>query len=161
MTTTAPSQDAATPTTIHTTGHVGLNVTDVTRSAAFYADVLGLEVQASAEDAERRFAFLSGGGRLVLTLWQQSDTAFSAAQAGLHHLSFEVPSMDEVNRVEALLRARGVAIEHDGIVAHGEGASSGGVFFRDPDGIRLEVYAPSGAEAAPAPTGAAPTCGFF
>jgi hypothetical protein len=35
------------------------------------------------------------------------------------------------------------------------------VFFTDPDGTRLEVYAPSGAEGATAPAGAAPTCGFF
>jgi hypothetical protein len=47
------------------------------------------------------------------------------------------------------------------VVAHGEGVASGGIFFTDPDGIRLEVYAPSGAQSAPAPSGAAPTCGFF
>jgi lactoylglutathione lyase len=37
------------------------------------------------------------------------------------------------------------------------------VFFEDPDGIRLEIYAPSAAEAEarPAPTGSAPACGFF
>ena len=39
--------------------------------------------------------------------------------------------------------------------------SSGGVYFTDPDGIRLEIYAPTGAEIAPAPTKTAPTCGFF
>ena len=50
---------------------------------------------------------------------------------------------------------------YDGVVPHGEGASSGGVFFTDPDGIRLEIYAPSGADTAPAPTQGAPTCGFF
>ena len=34
-------------------------------------------------------------------------------------------------------------------------------FFTDPDGIRLEIYAPAGADTAPAPTPGAPTCGFF
>ena len=52
-------------------------------------------------------------------------------------------------------------VTDDGVVAHGEGAASGGIFFTDPDGIRLEIYAPGGAESAPAPSGAAPTCGFF
>jgi lactoylglutathione lyase len=47
------------------------------------------------------------------------------------------------------------------VVAHREGSASGGIFFHDPDGTRLEIYAPSGAENAPVPDAAAPTCGFF
>jgi hypothetical protein len=35
------------------------------------------------------------------------------------------------------------------------------VFFTDPDGIRLEVYAPTGADVIAAPVSGAPTCGFF
>jgi hypothetical protein len=50
---------------------------------------------------------------------------------------------------------------YDGIVPHAESAASGGIFFTDPDGTRLEIYAPSGAEGGEAPSGAAPTCGFF
>ena len=44
------------------------------------------------------------------------------------------------------------------------GGAPGGtpeLYFTDPDGIRLEVYTPTGADTAPAPTGEAPTCGFF
>lgn len=148
-------------TSISVTGHVGLNVTDLPRSITFYRDVLGLDLQGESQEQGRRYAFLSGGGRLVLTLWQQSEHRFSTSTAGLHHLSFEVDSRAEVERVEARLREIGATTLHDGIVSHGEGASSGGVFFEDPDGIRLEVYTPTGAEAAPAPAGAAPTCGFF
>jgi hypothetical protein len=40
-----------------------------------------------------------------------------------------------------------------------EGAASGGIFFFDPDGIRLEIFTPTGADVAP--SGTAPTCGFF
>ena len=50
---------------------------------------------------------------------------------------------------------------YDGVVPHGEGAASGGIFFHDPDGVRLEIYTPSGADEGRAPTAAAPTCGFF
>ena len=50
---------------------------------------------------------------------------------------------------------------HEGVVAHREGSASGGIFFHDPDGTRLEIYAPSGAENAPVPSATAPTCGFF
>ena len=94
-------------------------------------------------------------------MWQQSDGEFSTRTPGLHHLSFQVDTIEQVRTIETVLKEHGVTFAHDGVVAHGEGASSGGIFFTDPDGIRLEVYAPSGAEAAPSPDGEAPTCGFF
>ncbi|WP_336081677.1 VOC family protein [Nocardia sp. SSK8] len=144
-----------------TTGHVGLNVTDLERSVDFYRRGLGFEQLGGGVDGARRWAFLGTGGALVLTLWQQSSGEFSTGTPGLHHLAFQVADLDAVRAAESALRALGAEFFHEGVVAHGEGASSGGVFFADPDGIRLEVYAPAGAEAAPAPAGAAPTCGFF
>lgn len=143
------------------TGHIGLNVSDLDRSVDFYRRALGFEQLAASTDAERRWAFLGADGKLVVTLWEQSDGAFSTETPGLHHLSFQVDTIDQVRAVERVLRELSVAFAHDGVVAHGEGVASGGIFFTDPDGIRLEVYAPSGAESAPAPSGAAPTCGFF
>ncbi|WP_159838198.1 VOC family protein [Nocardia sp. CY41] len=143
------------------TGHVGLNVSDLDRSVDFYRRALGFEQLAASADDQRRWAFLGADGKLVVTLWEQSDGAFSTDTPGLHHLSFQVDSIDQVRAVERVLRELSVAFAHDGVVAHGEGVASGGIFFSDPDGIRLEVYAPSGAETAPAPSGAAPTCGFF
>jgi catechol-2,3-dioxygenase len=143
------------------TGHVGLNVTDVDRSLPFYERVFGFEVQAEGKEENRRWAFLGRDGQLVLTLWQQSDTAFPASAAGLHHLSFQVESVDEVRAAERVLRELGAEFKYDGVVPHGEGAASGGIFFTDPDGIRLEIYAPTGAGIVPAPNGSAPTCGFF
>lgn len=143
------------------TGHVGINVTDLDRSVTFYRDALGFEPLAVNSEGEHRYAFLGTGGTLRLTLWQQSDGRFSTETPGLHHLSFEAASIEEVRTVEAALKALGAEFAHDGVVAHGEGTASGGIFFTDPDGTRLEVYAPTGAQTAPAPTGAAPTCGFF
>ncbi|MGK8491115.1 VOC family protein [Nocardia asiatica] len=143
------------------TGHIGLNVSDLDRSVDFYRRALGFEQLAASTDAQRRWAFLGAEGKLVVTLWEQSDGTFSTATPGLHHLSFQVDTIDQVRAVERVLRELSVAFAHDGVVAHGEGVASGGIFFTDPDGIRLEVYAPSGAETAPAPSGAAPTCGFF
>ena len=143
------------------TGHVGLNVTDLDRSVPFYVAVFGFELVAEGKEEGRRWAFLGRDGRLVLTLWQQSDTRFPESSAGLHHLSFQVESIEEVRAAEAVLRQRDAEFRHDGVVPHGEGMSSGGIFFTDPDGIRLEIYAPTGADAAHAPTASAPTCGFF
>ncbi|MFJ1457354.1 VOC family protein [Nocardia sp. N2S4-5] len=142
------------------TGHIGLNVTDLDRSVDFYRRALGFE-QLGGGDGVHRYAFLGADGRLQLTLWQQSAGEFSPKTPGLHHLSFQVETIEQVREVETVLKDLAVTFAHDGVVAHGEGAASGGIFFDDPDGIRLEVYAPGGAESAPAPSGAAPTCGFF
>jgi lactoylglutathione lyase len=143
------------------TGHVGLNVTNLERSKQFYTDVFGFEIAHESTDEKRRFVFLGDGARLVLTLWQQSDGRFEKSQPGLHHLSFQVDGIHQVEALEGKLRSLNVPIIYDGIVPHDEGQASGGIFFEDPDGIRLEVYSPSGAEGRTAPHQDAPSCGFF
>ncbi|GGV57139.1 VOC family protein [Streptomyces griseoloalbus] len=142
-------------------GHTGLNVTDLDRSLAFYRDVLGLVPIGEGKEEGRRYAFLGDGERLVLTLWQQARESYDGTRAGLHHLAFEVDSIERVREYESALRAHGTGFAHEGVVAHREGAASGGIFFHDPDGTRLEISAPSGAQDAPAPHDSAPTCGFF
>ncbi|MEU9231541.1 VOC family protein [Streptomyces subrutilus] len=143
------------------TGHVGLNVTDLDRSLAFYRDALGFKVLGEGKEEERRFAFLGQDGELVLTLWQQADGAFAPASAGLHHLAFSAGTIEDVRAFEERLRSLGVEFAYEGVVAHGEGAASGGIFFHDPDGTRLEISVPVGVEGESAPIAGAPTCGFF
>ena len=142
--------------TTFATGHVGLNVADLDRSTAFYTKIFGWTVKGRGDG----YVFLGDDARLILTLWAQSDGEFSTQTPGLHHLSFEVDSVADVRAVEERVRETGLRLYHDGIVPHSEGASSGGLFFEDPDGIRLEVF--TGADVhGSAPSGAAPTCGFF
>ncbi|WP_019869527.1 VOC family protein [Salinispora oceanensis] len=143
------------------TGHIGLNVTDLARSIDFYRAALGLDLQATGAKGAQRWAFLGRDGHLLVTLWQQSDGRFPTDRPGLHHLSFQVETIAEVQTIQATLRALGVEFAYEGVVPHGEGVTSGGVFFTDPDGIRLEVYAPTGADAVAVPVNGAPTCGFF
>ncbi|MDH6118390.1 VOC family protein [Kitasatospora sp. GAS204B] len=145
------------------TGHVGLNVTDLDRSRAFYQRILGFELLGEGTEPEHRHAFLGRDGRTMLTLWQQSKGAFATAAPGLHHLSFRVENVAEVREIEQVLRELGAEFAYEGVVPHGEGADSGGIFFTDPDGIRLEIFTPHGAHSpdGSAPAGSAPTCGFF
>ncbi|MGW0601493.1 VOC family protein [Streptomyces sp. NPDC002776] len=143
------------------TGHTGLNVTDLDRSLAFYRDVLGFTPLAEGKEEDRRFALLGDGETLVLALWQQAAGPYDDSRSGLHHLAFQADSIERVRAYESALREYGVRFAHEGVVAHAEGAGSGGIFFHDPDGVRLEISVPSGAEGAPAPYGSAPTCGFF
>jgi catechol 2,3-dioxygenase-like lactoylglutathione lyase family enzyme len=127
----------------------------------FYRRVLELDLLGQSDAPDQAFAFLGHGSDIVLTLWRQSSGSALQDHPGLHHLSFQVDSIDQVRAAEARVRALGARIHHGGIVPHAEGRSSGGLFFEDPDGIRLEIFAGSGADTAPAPHGHAPTCGFF
>ncbi|MGW4564474.1 VOC family protein [Streptomyces sp. NPDC004561] len=142
--------------------HTGLNVTDLDRSLAFYRDVLGFALLAEGKEEDRRYAMLGEpGGAPLVTLWQQAGGPYDRDRAGLHHLAFTVDSVERVREYEAALRDHGAEFAHEGVVAHREGGSSGGIFFHDPDGSRLEISAPLGPEGAPAPHASAPTCGFF
>ncbi len=142
------------------TGHIGLNVSNLGRSKAFYQQVFGFQIVTESEAEERKFALLGEEGNVVLTLWQQSTGSFSRNQPGLHHLAFMVKHIDDVVHLEKRLRDMKVHLIYDGIVPHSEGAHSGGIFFEDPDGIRLEVFSPSGAEGHEVPSDG-PSCGFF
>ncbi len=139
------------------TGHVGINVTNLERSKEFYMNAIGLELMGASAEEGKQYAFLSDGRRLVLTLWQQSEGHFDPQTPGLHHLSFEVASLSEVEEAMTRLGQMGVGLLHDGIVAHGEGTPSGGIYFKDPDGTRLEIYSPDAGKGHTAPAGEAPT----
>jgi catechol 2,3-dioxygenase-like lactoylglutathione lyase family enzyme len=147
--------------TVPAPGHIGLNVSRLDRSIDFYRAVFGFDVLQRSADAARPFAFLGHDGAVVLTLWQQGEGGFAANRPGLHHLSFQVASLDAVREAEQRLRSLGARLHHDGVVAHAEGADSGGLFFEDPDGIRLEIFAPRGLAGSPAPHADGPSCGFF
>jgi len=143
------------------TGHVGLNVSDLDRSKKFYQEVFGFTTVGESREEGRKFAFLGQGDKLMLTLWQQANGRFEKSHPGLHHLSFQVAAIQEVHEIAQKLKALSARLIYDRIVPHAEGAQSGGLFFEDPDGIRLEIYAPTGAGDYAAPTPGAPSCGFF
>jgi lactoylglutathione lyase len=105
----------------------------------------------------RKFVFLGDGENILLTLWEQSSGRFDGGRPGLHHLSFQLGSIDEVKQAEQKLHAMNVPLLYQGIVPHAEGTDSGGIFFEDPDGIRLEIFSPTGAGDRTAPVMGAPT----
>jgi catechol 2,3-dioxygenase-like lactoylglutathione lyase family enzyme len=143
------------------TGHVGLNVSNLERSKKFYQEVFGFQVILESQAEGRQFVFLGDGQKLVLTLWQQSEGRFEKGSPGLHHLSFQVGDIEKVKGFENRLHRLNINFIYDGIVPHAEGTQSGGIFFEDPDGIRLEIYTPTGLDKQDAPTPGAPSCGFF
>lgn len=142
-------------------GHIGLNVSEIGRSVLFYTEVLGFTLRNLSEEPGRKFALLGDDQKNLVTLWQQSEGSFSPRLPGLHHLAFEVDSLDTIKGYEEKLRANGVPFIYDGMVAHTEGGDSGGIFFEDPDGIRLEIYALQGVGCHAHTATEGKACGFF
>jgi lactoylglutathione lyase len=128
-------------------GHVGLNVTDLGRSERFYRKIFGFDVQLESSDHGGKYAFLTNGGMLVLTLWEQSEGRFRKYRPGLHHLAFHAASSDDLRRSKKVLGRLGVRYRYDGTASEAEGSMSSGIFFEDPDGISLEIYCTTVSEA--------------
>ena len=141
----------AQPIAISGIHHLRLTVTDVTRSRAFYTNLLGFDVVAqmpppSDPSYDAVNAILFGGvvlmkGTLLLGLRPAAPQGdrFDEDRVGLDHLSFSVGSRDVLEEAVRLLDEHGIA--------HGQitDLPSFGICvleFRDPDNIQLELTAP-------------------
>ena len=123
-------------------GHVGIHARDVEKEKAFYRDVLGLRVTdedpevgmifMSARPEEEHHEFLICGGRNV----DDEDALL------LQQVSFRCNSLEDVIGYYRRFRERGVPL--DMVVSHGNAV---GVYFRDPEGNRCEVYWATGLRA--------------
>jgi lactoylglutathione lyase len=144
-----------------TPGHVALSVVDLDKSKAFYQSVFGFDSIEEVTVGARQFAFLGYDGDAVLTLWQQSSVGFSSHHAGLHHLAFRVEDVASVRRAETRVRAMGAHLPLERSAAYRENPSACRVFFCDPDGVRLEIYALTSAVAPRGRLVGPPACGLY
>jgi catechol 2,3-dioxygenase len=126
------------PFNITKIGHVVLNVTDLERSVKFYTQVMGFKVSdvyphnmMPGGMVFLRFNADHHGIALVGALDAQK------VNSDLHHMAFEVESLDEVIRARNHLRAHSAKIDFEGRRRAGVQIA---VEFRDPDGHRLEIY---------------------
>jgi catechol 2,3-dioxygenase-like lactoylglutathione lyase family enzyme len=118
-------------------GHVVLNVSDLARSVSFYTEVLGFSV--SDVYPER---MMPGGMAFLRCNSDHHGVALvgglkASGNVDLHHLAFEVATLDEVLRARDHLRRHQVSIDFEGRRRAGCQIA---VEFRDPDGHRLEIY---------------------
>lgn len=126
------------PFRVNKIGHIALYVQDLERAARFYTQVLGFQISDVLAGNE-----LPGGAVFIrLNADHHGIALFQASKeyrpgAGLHHVAFEVSTLDELLRVRAQLQ------RHD-VPVHFEGRRRAGVQlaveFQDPDGHNLEIY---------------------
>ena len=132
--------------------HLRLTVTDIQRSRDFYTGLLGFQIAAesppdSDPSAPEVFKVLFGGvvmmrGNLVLGLRPMAPAGdrFNPDRVGLDHLSFSVPGRDDLEQAARLLDEHGVTRgEITSLPSFGIDVLS----FEDPDGVQLELTAPS------------------
>lgn len=118
-------------TTLRTTGidHVVLYVGDIRRSKKFYLDVLGMSV---AHESPGHL-FLNCGGQ-GLALFEPRDGAPPETGRDLNHLAFNVDA-GTYEEIKAYLEAHGLEVT-------GRSDNDRCIYFRDPDGHRLQLVAP-------------------
>ena len=141
--------------TINRVGHVGIYVSDLDRSIAWYTQVLGLTLTGrwpfpgSGEIVFLRF----GENHHDIVLMPQAKAAEAGQKGGanaLQHIAMEIESRDEWLKALAALKRAGVTITQGPLVHGFEGGSGPGTlaggsgsrsfYFEDPDGNSLELY---------------------
>ncbi|MGH8708296.1 MAG: VOC family protein [Burkholderiales bacterium] len=132
----APPPDL--PFAIAKLGHVVLMVKDLERATAFYTGVLGFRVSDVYPES------MMQGGMVFLRCNSDHHSVALVGGAGsapaardLHHLAFEVATLDEVFAAREHLRRRNVKIDFEGRRRAGCQVA---VEFRDPDGHFLEIF---------------------
>ncbi len=116
-------------------GRVRLQVSDLERSLAFYADVLGLRLV--ARSTERAEFAAQGDDRVLVELVHGPNVrpGGRGARLGLYHFAILVPDRASLGRFVQHLGALGVR------AGAGDHLVSEAFYLHDPDGLGIEVYA--------------------
>jgi catechol 2,3-dioxygenase len=126
---------------IERVAHLVITVRDMEKSRDFYTRVLGLRVMGEVPGA----IFLSAGGRdhheiALAAIGPQAEKA-GIDKIGLVHFAFRLRNEADLREAYDTLLEEGVEISYT--VNHGVTKS---VYFFDPDGHELEVYADNSPE---------------
>ena len=119
---------------VNSLGHVGLFCKNLNVMRNFYENILGMTVTDYSD--EREMVFLSSKPdiehhEIFLTTGRDVEMHGKIVQ----QISFHVDSLKDVREFHEEFQANNTPI--DSVVTHGNTAS---VYFRDPEGNRLEIY---------------------
>lgn len=125
------------PSTARGVHHIALLSSDVERTVRFYHDVLGFSLTDIFENRDypgsNHFFFDIGHGNLIafFDFPDLSLVPYAEVLGGLHHVAISI-TPEEWDRARARLDDAGVEYELE---------SGTSIYFRDPDGARLELIA--------------------
>ena len=118
--------------------HVGLAVSDLSASKAFFIEVLGFTVR--GQDKKYPAWFLTNG-EVLITLWQTADGAKPfdrVGQVGLHHLALNVVDVAALDALHERIKAHpGTKIQFGPEPSYGGPAKH--MMFFEPSGNRIEL----------------------
>lgn len=119
--------------------HAAIIASDYAVSKHFYTELLGLRVIAETWRADRCShkldLALPDGSQIELFTFPAAPRRVDQPEAcGLRHLAFAV---EDVGECKALLESRGLSVEP---VRVDETTGKSFAFFKDPDGLPLEIY---------------------
>lgn len=125
--------------------HIDLTVTDMARSTAFYERLLPLLGWRRRPEVTEVPVWQGEQVELALQLARQASWRPHDRYApGLHHLAFAAPDRASVDRIHRELCQFGVPILDPPALYEKYAPGYYAVFFKDPDGMKLEyVYTPS------------------
>jgi catechol 2,3-dioxygenase len=120
-------------------GHVHLRASDLDRSAAFYRDIVGLEITFDARPRGLPIVFLAASGYhhyVALNTFESAGASPPpAGHTGLLHVAFVYP--DEMSLAAAARRAVERSVTIDSGRDHGGTVS---LYLADPDRNGVELY---------------------
>ena len=127
----------STPFAVRKIGHAVIFVSDIERSKRFYTEVLGFRISdiypGSMMPGGMVFLRCNGDHHCLALVGDKGD----ANGKSLHHIAFELATLDEVFRARDHLQAHGTKITFNGRRRAGCQVA---VEFRDPDNHSLEIY---------------------
>src|SRR5690349_20342625 len=129
----------STPFAVRKIGHAVVFVSDLERSRDFYTELLGFKVSDTYPSSmvPGSMVFLRCNGDHHCLALVGGRPANAPKEKSLHHLAFELASLDEVFRARDHLKKHGTRIVYEGRRRAGCQVA---VEFLDPDGHHLELY---------------------
>ncbi len=121
--------------------HVELYVRDLDTSIAFWGWLLEKLGYTVFQSWPLGISYILGDTYIVLVQTEPRwlDIPYHRCRSGLNHLAFHAGSRDFVDSITEELRSRNVSILYEDRHPHASGPDCYGVFFEDPDRMKVEI----------------------
>ena len=121
--------------------HVEVYVKDIKPTLEFWGWLLGELGYKPFQQWESGASFILGETYIVFVQAEQRfcDIPYHRCRPGLNHLAFQAGSREFVDEITQKLRAKGVTILYQDRHPFAGGKDCYGVFFEDPDRMKVEI----------------------